>query len=51
LRSPTKTNDREILAESIPKLAIAINQAEIDAEAKRLADVEQRKKERKESDR
>jgi hypothetical protein len=46
LRSPTKTNDREILAESIPKLAIAINQVEIDAEAKRLADVEQRKKEK-----
>lgn len=46
LRSPTKTKDREILAESIPKLAIAINQVEIDAEAKRLADVEQRKKEK-----
>ncbi|MFN9641805.1 MAG: NINE protein [Pirellula sp.] len=47
LRSPTKTNNQEILAESIPKLAIAINQAEIDAEAKRQAELEQRKEEKR----
>ncbi len=45
LRSPTKTDNHEILAESIPKLAIAINQAEIDSKAKKLADKDQRKKE------
>lgn len=45
LRSPTKTNNHEILAESIPKLTIAINQAKIDSKAKRLADIDQRKKE------
>lgn len=47
LRSPTRTQNKEILAESIPKLAIAISQAEIVAEAKRQADDDQRKKEQR----
>ncbi len=47
LRSPTRTQNKEILAESIPKLALAINQAEIVAEAKRQADYDERKKEQK----
>lgn len=45
LRSPTKTGNQEILAETIPKLAIAINQAEIDSKAKKLAENDQRKRE------
>jgi hypothetical protein len=48
LRSPTKTDNHEISAESIPKLAIAINQAEIDSKAKRLSDKGQRKREQNE---
>ena len=47
LRSPTKTDNQEILAESIPKLAFAINQAEIGVEAKRQAVYDQSKKEQK----
>jgi hypothetical protein len=44
LRSPTKTGNQEILAETIPKLAVAINQAEIDSKAKKLAENDQRKR-------